>query len=97
MNLVRTDTTEDTRPAAGDGSIDVALARVFAGSSVLLEEVERLRSRATELAHPGRGSASGAGMAGIAHALAQLEYRRADLELACLALGGAVTRSAGDH
>jgi hypothetical protein len=36
-------------------------------------------------------------MAGIAHALAQLEYREADLELACLALGGAIIRSAGDH
>ena len=96
MDSVRPNTKEDTRPAWGGDSIDMALARVFTGCSALEEEIERLRSRARELSRQGHSSASGAGTAGIAHALAQLQSREADLELACLALEGALGRSAGD-
>jgi hypothetical protein len=95
MDSVGSDTKEDTPRALRGDSIDMALARVLEGSAALSEEVKRLRTRATELAHPGRASTFG--MAGIAHALAQLEYREADLELACLALGGAIVRSTGNR
>ena len=96
MELVRPDTNEDARPAPGGDSIAMALARVFTGCSELEEEIKRLRSRATEISRSGHGSASGAGTAGIADALAQLQSREADLELACLALEGALGRSSGD-
>jgi hypothetical protein len=97
MDSVRPDTKEDPRPAPGGDSVDMALTRVFAGCDAVAEEIERLRSSASALSLQNRGSTSGAGRAGVAHALTQLQSREADLELACLALEGAIGRSAGDH
>ena len=75
----------------------MALTRVLVGCDALAEEIGRLRLRASELSRQGHGAASGGRRAGIAHALVQLQSREADLELACLALEGAIGRSAGDH